>query len=132
MRIENETRGTTLAERAMLAASSWSRMKGLLGRAGLEPGEGLVIRPCQSIHTCFMAFPIDVLHLDRDGNVLRVLDSVPPWRFGPMVWRGRDVVELPAGTAATTGTREGDRIVIRSADATHRSGPTEWPVERAA
>ena len=112
LRIENLTRSRVLAERCELADNPWRRMKGLLGRPGLEPGQGLVIRPCQGVHTLFMAFPIDVLHVDRGGVVRRVIESMPPQRLGPMVWRSSYVIELPAGVARASGTAEGDQVAL--------------------
>ena len=111
-RIENVTRGVLLAERAELAQNPWRRLKGLLGRAGLKPGEGLVLRPCQAIHTWFMSFPIDVLHVDSGSHVCRVLTEVPPNRLGPFVLRSRYVVELPAGTVRASGTEVGDQLAL--------------------
>src|SRR5262245_65768707 len=61
-RIVNVTRDVVLAERAELATSWWARAKGLLGRRELPAGEGLVIRPCNSVHCFFMAFTIDVIY----------------------------------------------------------------------
>ena len=53
-----------------LASSWWSRMRGLLGRPQLLPGEGLKIVPCNSIHCFFMAVPIDVVFLDKRAQNL--------------------------------------------------------------
>ena len=74
-------------------------------------GEGLLITHCTSVHTIGMAFPIDVLHLDRDGRVTALLRNLKPWRLGPWVPRGAAVLELPAGAAAAT--QVGDRIELR-------------------
>ena len=63
LRVVNATRATVLAERADLADSFLARVRGLLGRLTLALGEGLVIRPCNAVHTLGMAFPIDVIHL---------------------------------------------------------------------
>lgn len=112
VRVVNVTRGTVLAERAQLADSFLGRACGLLGRATLPPGEGLVIRPCRSVHTFGMAFPIDVIHLDGDGRVIKILAGLPPHRFGPLIWRSHAVLELPASTAAATGTQHGDVIEL--------------------
>jgi uncharacterized membrane protein (UPF0127 family) len=60
-----------------------------------------------------LTIPLDVLHLDRDGRVLRVLAGIKPWRLGPIVRGGKSVVELPAGTAARTATVAGDSIALR-------------------
>jgi uncharacterized protein len=113
VRIVNASRGTVLAERAEMADSFWARGCGLLGRSTLPAGEGLLIVPARAVHCIGMAFPIDVVHLDRAGRVLKVVANLRPHRFGPLVWRSRAVVELPAGTAATTGTREGDEVELQ-------------------
>ena len=73
---------------------------GLMGRSSLASGGGLWIEPCNSIHMFFMLFAIDVLFLDRDGKVKRVLLRLRPWRVSPIVFGARTVVELPAGTLA--------------------------------
>ena len=110
VRVVNVTRDTVLAERAGLADSSFARARGLIGRSAPTPGDGLVLRPCNAVHTVGMAFPIDVVHLDADSRVLRVVHSLRPWRLGPLVRSSRVVVELPAGTARATGTGQGDEV----------------------
>ena len=61
---------------------------------------------------CFMRIALDVLHVDSRDRVVRVLHDIRPWRLGPLVWRGKYVVELPAGTANRTGTQIGDQLVL--------------------
>jgi uncharacterized membrane protein (UPF0127 family) len=112
VRVRNLSRQTDLAGRATLADSFWRRLRGLLGRDGLEHGEGLVIVPCNSVHMLGMRFPLDVLHLDKSGTVVRALPNLRPGRFGPMVWGSHMAVELPAGTIAASGTVPGDRVSI--------------------
>lgn len=112
VKIMNVTRDTLLAEHGELANKPWSRFRGLLGRPGLERGQGLVIKPCQSIHTWFMQFPIDVLHVDGKNVVRRVITDLAPYRFGPLVWQSRYVVELPAGAARASGTEVGDELCL--------------------
>ncbi len=112
MRVRNLTRDLELAEHATVADNFWRRLRGLLGRTGLQEGEGLVIVPCTSVHMLGMKFPLDVLHLHRDGTVLRALADLQPGQFGPLVWRGHLAVELPAGTIAATGTAAGDHIAL--------------------
>ena len=112
VRIRNTTRETMLAEHGEVADNPWRRLKGLIGRRGFEPGEGLVLQDCRGIHTWFMGFPIDVLHVDRTCVVRRVMAKLPPNRFGPIVWRSSFVVELPAGVVQASGTRVGDRLSL--------------------
>jgi len=72
--------GSVACPRCRVADRPLARLRGLLGRAALEPGEGLLITPTGSVHTCFMRFPIDVVFLDRDGAVLGVRADLRPWR----------------------------------------------------
>src|SRR5450432_3863744 len=83
------------------------RRAGLLGRKRLEPGEGLWISPCESVHTFFMKFPIDLVYLDKSRKVRKVRHAVPPWRLS-MCLSAHSILELPAGTAKQTGTVAGD------------------------
>ena len=59
-----------------------SRLLGLagIGATGLPAGHALLLRPCASVHTFGMRFPIDVAFADADGTVLRVIRDVPPRR----------------------------------------------------
>jgi len=90
--------GHVLVPELEIARTGWSRFVGLMGRRDLPGGAGLWIEPCNSIHMFFMRFAIDVLFLDREGRVKRVLLRLRPWRVSPIVFGARTVVELPAGT----------------------------------
>lgn len=107
----NVTRRAVLAEDAAVASSWWRRGIGLMGARALDPGGGLVIVPCTSIHTWFMRFPIDAVFVAADGRVVRLGHTIRPWRVGPVALSARFVVELPAGTLKRTGTVAGDRVV---------------------
>jgi uncharacterized membrane protein (UPF0127 family) len=101
--------GTVIAQQCMLAVRPWSRMRGLLGRASLAPGEAMLFRPAGSIHMFFMRFTIDAVFCDRDLVVLDVVPSLRPWRMASR--RGSKVViELAEGAAA--GVRPGDRLSL--------------------
>jgi uncharacterized membrane protein (UPF0127 family) len=75
--VSNLTRHTVLATSLELADSGSRRNKGLLGRQGLAPGEGLWIVPCEAVHTFGMKFPIDLVYLDRGKRVKKLRNSVP-------------------------------------------------------
>jgi uncharacterized protein len=118
--VVNRTRNIVLADRAEIANNPWTRFLGLMGRRSLEPGAGLIIRPNNSIHMFFMRFPIDVLHVSKDGTILKILHSIKPWRVGPIVKKCHSTIELPPGTAASTGTLEGDQIELISPEAANQ------------
>jgi uncharacterized membrane protein (UPF0127 family) len=87
-----------------------ARMRGLLGRRGLDAGEGLLITGCSSVHTIGMQFIIDVAFLDGSGHVVAVYHKLPPGRVTAIVWQARAALELPAGTLARCGVAAGDKL----------------------
>jgi len=103
-------RGETVTHELARADTMWRRMKGLLGRGGLDPSEGLWIEPCNSIHMFFMRFPIDAVFLDKGMQVVRVHEDLRPWRMARGGKFAHSVVELPPGKAAFFNIRVGDRL----------------------
>jgi uncharacterized membrane protein (UPF0127 family) len=101
--------GAVVCSRCVLADRPLSRLRGLLGRAGLADGEGLLLRPTGAIHTWFMRFPIDAVFLDRDLVVVGVVDDLKPWRAAGRR-RSRSVLELASGESARRQIRPGDRL----------------------
>jgi uncharacterized membrane protein (UPF0127 family) len=105
--------GRVVCERCIVADRAHHRMRGLLGRRRLQPGEGMVLRPAWNVHTAFMRFPLDVVFLDADQVVIRIESSLAPWRT--VSCRGaREVVELAAGECARRGLETGDRVAWAS------------------
>jgi hypothetical protein len=111
LRAENPARGAILGTRIGLADRWWGRLRGLLGRPGLEPGEGLILRPCRAVHMAGMRFPLDVAFLDRRGGVVAAYQTLAPGRRTGWHRAAVEALELPAGTLAATGTVVGDIIV---------------------
>jgi uncharacterized membrane protein (UPF0127 family) len=102
--------GTPACQRCAVADRFWPRFRGLQLRPRLEADEGLLLRPCGSVHTFFMRFPIDVVFLDDDLRVLSVRPGVRPWRAA--AHRGaKAVLELPEGAAAAAGLLPGVRLL---------------------
>jgi uncharacterized membrane protein (UPF0127 family) len=108
--IMNRTRDTVLCQRAEIASTLLSGLRGLLGRKLLEPGAGLLLRPSSGVHTWFMRFPIDVVSLDRNMKVNRVYHRVKPYRICAISLRTWSVLELPAGQVQASGTVPGDQL----------------------
>ncbi|MEJ8545779.1 DUF192 domain-containing protein [Brevibacillus borstelensis] len=114
MKITNATKSTMIAKRATCADTSVTRMRGLLGKRALPEGQALIIRPCRAVHTWFMRFPIDCLFVDRHGEIVHLIQELPPWRCTPFIKRADYVVELPPQTIRKTQTEIGDRLEITS------------------
>jgi len=94
-----------------MADTSEKRRTGLLKHERLERGEGLWIVPCESVHTFFMKFPIDLVYLDKKKIVRKVRNAVPAWRVSACL-TAHSILELPAGTIEQTGTRVGDELTV--------------------
>ena len=109
--IRNLTRKTELGAAIDIADSSEKRRTGLLKHTGLKPGEGLWILPCESVHTFFMKFPIDLVYLDRKHVVRKVRHAVGPWRLSAC-FSAHSIIELPAGAAKASRTEVGDQLEI--------------------
>src|SRR4029453_3626326 len=114
IRILNQTRDRVLADLGELARSFWARGRGLMGRKMLPESYALIIWPESSIHTFFMRVPIDVLFVDRNDTVVGLREAMPPSRpfAGVAPWRGRYVIEMPAGVIAATATALGDQLAL--------------------
>ena len=106
--------GTVVCPQCVVAATPLRRMKGLLGRKDLPPGEGIFLAPASSIHMLFMRFPIDAVFLDRENVVRKVVADLRPWRLASA--RGsKSVVELAAGEAGRLGIAPGQRLTLDEA-----------------
>jgi hypothetical protein len=101
--------GRIVCSRCLIAQRPWQRMRGLLGRARLDPGEGMLFRPAGSIHMFFMRFPIDAVFCTADLEVIDVEHNLAPWRVAGRKG-AKVVIELAAGTAEAVAA--GDRLVL--------------------
>lgn len=108
----NRTRRQIIVWNGEVAGNLIGRLRGLIGRPPLQPGQGLLIKPCSGIHTFGMSFPIDLAFANAKGQIIDVASRVPPNHLGPIVWRAAYVLELPAGTIEETGTRRGDQLEV--------------------
>lgn len=113
----NEDDGSVLLSELEMATTFWTRFVGLQFRRQLRPQEGLLLRPCSSLHTCFMRFPIDVVMLSCDNVVLGVKHAVRPWRAVLCVAGTKTVIETAPDAVAL---QIGDRIRIVAVNKSYR------------
>jgi uncharacterized membrane protein (UPF0127 family) len=125
--IVNLTRGNVVCEQAVIADRARRRMRGLLGRRSLPSGEGMLLQPSPSIHTAFLRFPIDVVFLDRNLRVIKLVEHVPPWHTASAI-EGRSTLELAAGEIARRKVQVGDQLLAVEPNPT-TEGPIEPPSE---
>jgi uncharacterized membrane protein (UPF0127 family) len=102
--------GLYVAEHAFWANTALNRAWGWLGKDKALPGEGLLLKPCSSIHTLGMRFSMDLLFLDRGDHVVKLMRSLSPFRAA--VSRAYSVLELPAGALFQIPVKTGDPLEI--------------------
>jgi Uncharacterized conserved protein len=100
-----------LWEHIDVAADSYARSRGLTGRKELKQGEGLLIVPCNQVHTFQIGFDLDVVYLTSQKKVL-CMKTLPPDCVGPCIAGAHCVLEVPAGSAANKQICVGDRIAF--------------------
>lgn len=102
--------GELLITDAMRTESALERMRGLLGRSPLQGSEALWITPCNSVHSLFMGYPLDLVYLNRRLSVVKIIERMKPWRFSARP-AAHSVIELAAGGATTVGITTGTQLV---------------------
>lgn len=112
MKAVNLNNQRELATNLVVARNMFSRMRGLLCKDSLPPGDALLIKPCNGIHTFGMRFAIDVIFLDRKNHVVAVAKDLRPNHLSRLHLRATSVIELPAGTIDKTATAIGDEVGI--------------------
>ena len=96
------------------AQSFWSRFCGLMGRPRLPENQALLIAPCSSVHMCFMRFSIDVIYLDREYRILKLVQNLRPWTGLSLCFGAWAVLEAPSGTVIASGYQEGMQFEIET------------------
>jgi len=112
----NLTKETWLATKVRKADNFVTRLVGLLKRTTLAPEEALWLMPSKGIHTIGMKFPIDVVFLSKDNQVLGLISGMVPYRISGVQLRGSSVLELPNGTIKKSRTEVGDQLEISLAE----------------
>lgn len=112
MNIYNSTQNKLITGDVKIAEDFFTRSIGLLSKKSLSQDEGLIIRPCCSIHTFFMRFPIDVLFINKKNEIIALYENVKPWRILPIHPTSNYVVELPAGQISVKNICLSDIISI--------------------
>ena len=97
-RVVKKENGEEIAENVVVAKSMFKRMKGLMFAESMDTFDGLMIEKCNSIHTFFMRFKIDVIFLTRQLEVVKVIENISPWRMTLIYPKSFQVLELVGGS----------------------------------
>ncbi len=113
MKVVNLSNGMEIADHVSTADTFFKRLKGLMFTKDLLAGHGLYIKPCQSIHTFFMNYPIDVLYLSEYLEIVGMDETMKPATVGKYQRKAYSVLELPSGTIKRTETRIGHNLSMK-------------------
>ena len=108
----NQTRESFLSLGVRGADTTFSRLKGLIGKLKLRSDDGIWVVPSRGIHTIGVLFPIDVIYLDEDSRVVHLVEHFGRFRIAPIRRQAASVLELPTHTIHASQTQVGDRLVI--------------------
>ncbi len=111
--VYNKASQVILAKDVEITFSFWQRLWGMIGKRKLPDGYGLLLKPCNAIHSFFMSFPFDAVFLNNDLVIVYIIESMPPFRFSHFVRTACSVLELPDGTVRYTGCKVGDCLALR-------------------
>jgi uncharacterized protein len=110
--VYNQTRECFLGLRVAAADTSFTRLKGLIGRLHLRSDEGIWVVPSNGVHTLGVLFRLDLIYLNESQEVIEVIEFFPRFRIAPLRIRAASVLELPQHTIYSSQTQKGDRLLI--------------------
>src|SRR5258708_29227796 len=110
--VYNQTRECFLSLSVTPADTTFSRLKGLIGRLRLRVDEGLWIVPSCGVHTMGVLFPLDLIYLNEKHQVIHLIEHFPRFRISPLRTQASSVLELPTHTIYSSQTQPGDQLLI--------------------
>ena len=98
----------------LTADSFFTRLAGLMFYKKLPAATGLLLVPCNSVHMFFMRFAIDVVYLDNNYHIIKIVKNLKPWTGLSMYRKAWATLELAAGEAEYCGLQVGQKLVFHS------------------
>lgn len=92
-----------------------TRLLGLMFTKEPPRGKGLVLEPCRSIHMFFMNYPIDVIVLDHEQNIIAIHEGLKPGKVTPYYRNANCFIEFEITTIASAGFALGQHIDFEEA-----------------
>lgn len=96
----------------LIADTLVTRLIGLMFKKSLVGAEGLLLNPCNSIHTFFMRYSLDIVFINSENRVVKIIREIKPWRMTWIYFRAKKTLELPAGKLPTD-LKEGDLLEVK-------------------
>lgn len=110
MRVRIKSGAIKISDNILVADNIITRLIGLMFRK--RPlAEGLLLEPCNSIHTFFMRYSLDVVFLNRENRAVKIIRNLQPWRMTWIYFKANKTLELPAGNLPAS-LKEGDLLEV--------------------
>ncbi len=102
-----------ISNNILVANNIVNRLLGLMFKKELKGADGLLIDPCNSIHTFFMRYSLDVVFISKQNRVIKIIRDLPPWRLTWIYFAAKKTLELPAGSLPKD-LKEGDVLEVEN------------------
>jgi uncharacterized membrane protein (UPF0127 family) len=100
-------------KRVKIADSIWKKALGVMFWKSWGDNQGLLLTQTSGVHTFFVRFPIDLVFLNNDFEIVRLVKNLKPWKISPIDFRSAHVLELTTGTISTFNLAVGDKIILK-------------------
>jgi uncharacterized membrane protein (UPF0127 family) len=70
----------------------------------------IVFNNCKSVHTFFMRFNLDIIYLNRDNEIVKIIKEVKPYRFTLPCKNAVSILEIPSGLIDINKLKIGTKI----------------------
>ena len=106
----NKTKNQIVATHVEFADTFLKRAIGLLGHKSLDKENCMWFDDCVWIHTFGMRFSLDVIFVDKNMVVKKVLRNVRPGRITMPVFSASSAFEFSAGSLENQNIQPGDQL----------------------
>ncbi|MCO7223835.1 DUF192 domain-containing protein [Pleionea sp. CnH1-48] len=107
--------GRLIADSVWTPTSFLQRAKGLLGRTELGVKEGMFFKDCASIHMFGMKIPLDIVFLNEEYEVVKVVESLQPYRMAASK-NAKHVIEFKDGFVKSQNIVFGEKLVVEEVE----------------
>lgn len=114
MAIYNVTKGIQLTQKVALADNVLARSAGLLGTTQPDPDKALYLVPCKAVHTYGMKYSLDLVFLDTQGKVVKVVENLRPNQMTSLVPGANCALEFSPNTLAAGTIEVGDELTVKA------------------
>ena len=77
------------------AYTFWKRFRGFMLKKSAN--YALLFDKCKSVHTFFMRFNLDIVYLDEEKRIIKVIRSLKPFKIALPVKNAVSILEIPSG-----------------------------------